>query len=485
MLYPSTRLAWQTTPLPPPAPSGASDETVLAHLDRPFTVSVRQWAAVSDTPEQFSLQLSALLSDSRCPAQVNCVVAGQVEFRLLLRTNNVVSPRLFQIGSYPIHDQNKLRYAGYEIELAEVEPPAPPPGQRLNVNDYRVTLVVRRDTTVGPTPSATSAPTATPTPQSQPHGSETLRLGQPFTMRVGETTSLDDIDFQLTLRSISDDSGCLTATDCSVMTADGTLILQQGTQREILTFMASITPEQPFDYDFAGYVVRLLHLEVGRDGKAVATFVVARPMAAAAIPDPEWITTCPHFSSFDAAAILQEEVEPRAIANLVFGPIAPDAETVTGFCGYLAAANDQTAATAPTTAHIVSDVNAARGVVATIVEGDDSAQLLQLAQLLAADTNGTPAARYQLQAMLMAGDYEGVIGTLRDLAAENEAASSSSMIDVGDEGMWFWQPVADGYFAMLVAREEEPFAVVVALLNRDADEEFVRDHMIVAARYLE
>ncbi|MCB0123159.1 MAG: hypothetical protein KDE58_12980, partial [Caldilineaceae bacterium] len=186
-----------------------------------------------------------------------------------------------------------------------------------------------------------------------------------------------------------------------------------------------------------------------------------------------------------AAAILQEEVEPRAVANLVFGPLAPDAKTITGFCGYLAAAYDRAPTTNGTIPHIASDVSAVRGVVATIVKGNDSAQLLQLAHLLIAGGDGTPSALYQLQAELMAGDDGSVISTLTDLAVENEAANVLSINDVGDEGVWFWQPLANGSFGMLIARDGERFAVVVALLNRDADEEFVRDHVIVAARYLE
>lgn len=486
--FPQTsRDVQRTAPLPPPTTTSGSDETILAHLNQPFTLGLRQWATVHETPDSFSVQLTDVVSDSRCPAQVNCIVAGQAEFRLLLRSHNVISPRIFQIGSYPFHDQNKVRYAGYEIELQEVQPPAPPPGQQRKAGDYRVTLVVRQAATTSPTATATAMPTpqATAMPPDAPHAAEPPRLGQPFALHVGETVSLAAVDFHLTLRSLSEDSGCLTAGDCSLMTADGTLVLQRGDTRELLTFITSIRAGQSFDYAFAGYVVRLLHLEVGRDGKQIATFVVERPMAEVAIPEPERVIACPSFSSFDAAAILQEVVEPRAVANLVFGPLAPDAETITGFCGYLAAAAGQAPTTSQTTPSIASDVSAVRGVVATIVEGSEREQLLQLAQLLAAGADGTPADLYQLQARLTAGDYAGAIDTLRDLAIENEAASTTSIIDVGDEALWFWQSLAEGYLGMLIAREGERFPVVVALLNRDADEEFVREHMIVAARYLE
>ncbi|MCB0123158.1 MAG: hypothetical protein KDE58_12975, partial [Caldilineaceae bacterium] len=136
------------------------------------------------------------------------------------------------------------------IELQAVEPPAPPPGQQLDPSDYRVTLVVRRGATSSPTPTtaATPTPTATPAPQDAPNADPMPRLGQPFIVRVGATASLTDIDFQLTLRSLSEDSGCLTATDCSIMTAEGTLVLQQGDTRELLTFITSMRAGQSFDY---------------------------------------------------------------------------------------------------------------------------------------------------------------------------------------------------------------------------------------------
>ncbi|MEZ4732089.1 MAG: hypothetical protein R3E79_33650 [Caldilineaceae bacterium] len=38
-------------------------------------------------------------------------------------------------------------------------------------------------------------------------------------------------------------------------------------------------PGTAFAYDFAGYTVQLVHLEQGRNGKHLATFVVKKPTA--------------------------------------------------------------------------------------------------------------------------------------------------------------------------------------------------------------
>ncbi|MEZ4732087.1 MAG: hypothetical protein R3E79_33640 [Caldilineaceae bacterium] len=72
----------ETAPLPPPTATSTAGAGVIAHLNEPFTLRLQQWASLRETPEPFSVQLATLVRDSRCPAGVNCVVAGQVEFTL-------------------------------------------------------------------------------------------------------------------------------------------------------------------------------------------------------------------------------------------------------------------------------------------------------------------------------------------------------------------------------------------------------------------
>ncbi len=205
--------------------------------------------------------------------------------------------------------------------------PLPPP---TPTSDNHETVLLSSD--VPPVPTATPSVPADQRPGRGP------TLNAPFVLQVGETGTLAEADFQLTLRSLTADSGCLTANDCAVMLAEGTLVLQQGDQREVLSFNVSFTPAQPFAYDFAGYVVELVHLKQGRAGAQLATFLVRKPTATVALPTPERIARCPHFSRFAAAAILQEAMAQEAVANLVFGPLAPDTTAVTGLCGYVTTA---------------------------------------------------------------------------------------------------------------------------------------------------
>ncbi len=479
---------WQTAPLPPPTPPTNTDETVLTQLNRPFRLNVHQWVTLSDTPDAFSVELAALVSDSRCPADVNCVVAGQVEFQLLLRSDNVISPRHFTIGTYPINEQNKVRYAGYEIELVEVQPPAPAHTQRLKPGAYVATLVVRRDDIL--TPEVTATPTNTPTPTPTPrHGqvpSQPSALNQPFPLHVGETADLQDVDIQITLRSVTDDSGCLTATDCSVMVANGTLVLQRGNEREILTFITSITPQQSFDYEFAGYVVELVHLEKERNDDPVATFIVKRPTSTVEIPAPQRVARCPDFSRFDAAAILQEAVDKEAIANLVFGPLASDATSAAGLCGYVSSVHSEDRPIDEQVPHLASAVAADRAVVAAVIDSTNSNEILQLATLITAGDEAVDAAMLlQLQTELTVGLYDNVIGDLTAIATARQRDTVIPITEIGEGGLWLWRPVADGYFALLLVRDGERFRVVTALLNGEAEEETVFDYAIVIAARLE
>ena len=124
------------------------------------------------------------------------------------------------------------------------------------------------------TPGPTIEPTPLPTPIRSEENSFAAALGQPFALIPGQTAEIPEEEFSLTLRSLSDDSGCFTADDCSTMIADGTLALKHGAQKELLTFNASFSPDGPFVYEFDGYEVRLLQVMRSEAGGQVATFLV-------------------------------------------------------------------------------------------------------------------------------------------------------------------------------------------------------------------
>ncbi|MBX3010950.1 MAG: hypothetical protein KF832_05560 [Caldilineaceae bacterium] len=472
---------WKTVSRPPTTVAPAADETITADLNDPFTLPLYQWVMIKDTAEPLRLQLTRVVSDSRCPATVDCAVAGQAEFALTLQTEDVGSAQLFTIGSYTSQDQNTVRYAGYVIELTAVQPPAPPPGQQLKPEAYRVTLIVQAADMAAPSPTA--LPTLRPTAQAEQKPANPFVLDQPFTVTVGKTADIQEADFQVTLRSLTEASGCLTATDCSLMLAEGTLVLQQGDQREVLTFNVSFSPEQPFTYDFAGYQVQLVHLQKEDASQQIATFVVTKPAAIVELPEPQWTARCPGFSRFDAAAILQEDVITEAVDNLVFGPFAPDTTAVQGLCGYVSTADREAQQREETIPYLASAVAADYAVVAAVIDGSEMAHLLQLAHLLAAAGDAMDApALMRLASELAAGFYEPVIGDLTEVVAANPTFTVSPIEGIGDEGVWLWQQTDNGYFAFLIIRTEERFTVAMALLPPTAEELTVLDYSVLVVR---
>ena len=468
---------WQTAPLPPPTPTSTQNGITVAQLDEPFTLSINAWATIQDTPERVGVQLASLVSDSRCPAQVNCAVAGQVEFMLRLRMGDEIIPQTFHIGTYPTQEQNKVRYGGYEIELTGVEPPAPPPDERLHPSVYVATLIVRVDGTA-------PKPTATPAPNDEPKTGHTAQVNQPFTLQVGKTATVADANLKLTLRSVAEDSGCLSEDDCSLMLAKGTLVLQQGDEREVLDFNVSFTPEQPFDYEFAGYTVTLVHIEKTHNGAPVATFVVKKRTPMVVIPAPKKVERCSHVSRFDAAALLQEEVQPKAIANLVFAPLPPAADRVASLCGYVTTAFQDARQIDEAAPYLATQLAADRAVAVATVQGSDVTQLLQLSRLMMVDTAADNDTLLALQAKLTAGFYEDLISDLTMLAETNPTFAVIPMQGRSDEGVWLWQERDDGYFALLITRTEQTFQVVIALLNAEAEESTVLAYATLLAQRL-
>ena len=74
-----------------------------------------------------------VISDNRCPADVNCIQAGDAVFRL--RVNGV----FYRIGT----DTASITHEGYVIELKDVLPSTFVSTDRPEQKDYRISLEVR------------------------------------------------------------------------------------------------------------------------------------------------------------------------------------------------------------------------------------------------------------------------------------------------------------------------------------------------------
>ena len=303
-------------------------------------------------------------------------------------------------------------------------------------------------------------------------------LDQPFVLRPGQTGRIEAQDVSLTLRSLSEDSGCFSPDDCSTMLAEGTLAMQAGEDKELLDFSASLTPDSPFTYEFGDYVIALVHVEANASGERLATFAISskRP-AEIAVPEPRMAKRCPGFSRFDAAAILQADVNPRPVANLVFAPLSSSAPEPTGLCGYFATEGgpDTLADTPldPALPYLASEVDTPYAAVAARLAGEETQQLLHLLPLVTGgEDEVSGATMMQLQTQLAAGMSDEFLATLYEAAQGNSEAQvewlSGSELDNGaQEALWLALPANAGEFVAAISHHNGDFVIVAALVSPD------------------
>ena len=305
-----------------------------------------------------------------------------------------------------------------------------------------------------------------------------VALDQPFLLRQGQTGRIESEDVSVTLRSLSEDSGCFSPDDCSTMLAEGTLAMQAGEDKELLDFSASLTPDSPFTYEFGDLVIALVHVQANEDGEPLATFVISskRP-AEIAVPEPRLAKRCPGFSRFDAAAILQADVNPRPIANLVFAPLASSAPEPTGLCGYYATeGGPETLADTPldpALPYLASAVDTPYAAVAARLAGEETLQLLHLLPLVSGGEDEVDsAAMMQLQTQLAAGMSDEFLPTLYEVAQGNADAQvewiGSNELDSGaQEALWLALPANAGEFVAAISHHNGDFVIVAALVSPD------------------
>jgi hypothetical protein len=106
--------------------------------------------------------------------------------------------------------------------------------------------------------------------------SRSLALGSPVTLRVGETARVGPEGFEVTLRSMSEHSGCFSPTDCSYMIFDGTLALMLRDNGHLAQIQADLHPGSPVSVEFGGYEVKIVSV-TGPRHRTATLQVEAKP----------------------------------------------------------------------------------------------------------------------------------------------------------------------------------------------------------------
>lgn len=204
---------------------------------------------------------------------------------------------------------------------------------------------------------------------------------------------------------------------------------------------------------------------------------------------PVFADSCPNFSPYDAAAILQEPVNADApVANLVFGPLSLEyEEALRGMCGYT---NSLTAtADSGNQTQLVTDLPYAHAVATAHFTGEilystngtmqmDWMELIALAEVVAADNPKNDGKIFDyFYGTFNVGDFASWTDALEKLA-EGSASFQATRIELAaddprDELLWLWQTLDDGYFSLLVSRQGDDFDIVAALLGNQVNEKTV------------
>ena len=111
------------------------DPEIEVRLDEPFPLRMEQTAELTGTP--LRLRFEEVLEDSRCPADVMCVWAGNARVRLIAEAGTDPTELLLNTGLEP----RALPANGYLVTLETVQP-ATHSARTIQPADYIITLRV-------------------------------------------------------------------------------------------------------------------------------------------------------------------------------------------------------------------------------------------------------------------------------------------------------------------------------------------------------
>jgi hypothetical protein len=108
-----------------------------AELEETFWLDKGETAHIKG--EDLSLTFKDVLNDSRCPPNVHCIWAGEVQLILNARKGDHQKDLRFKVG--PAGDV--VEFDEYIIAISSIEPPVPEQGT-IDESDYRIELRVKR-----------------------------------------------------------------------------------------------------------------------------------------------------------------------------------------------------------------------------------------------------------------------------------------------------------------------------------------------------
>jgi hypothetical protein len=100
------------------------------------------------------------------------------------------------------------------------------------------------------------------------------RLNQPFVLHAGETMRVEPDGFEITLRSVADDSGCFSPTDCSTMVFIGSIAVRLGDKTNLIQAGSILKTGSVLKLDLDGYAFHLTDVRRNARNQLEVTFIV-------------------------------------------------------------------------------------------------------------------------------------------------------------------------------------------------------------------
>jgi hypothetical protein len=132
--------------------SAKPSPSVTAEIDNEFILAPNQSVAITST--DLTINFNSVLSDDRCPSEVECVASGPVTVSLSIQQDNN-SPIDFILQTFTDQNgrspnvqfegvTNRAEVGDYLIRIAGVTPYPEDPTVKLEPSEYRLVLVVSK-----------------------------------------------------------------------------------------------------------------------------------------------------------------------------------------------------------------------------------------------------------------------------------------------------------------------------------------------------
>ena len=108
-----------------------------------FTIGMGETAVIES--ENLTVTFDSVIGDYRCPSQVNCAEEGQAEGVITIQQSEGEPVALeFNTNSSPDLNRQSFVFGDYVVDLQSLDPYPQEPDKPIEVETYRVTLVITK-----------------------------------------------------------------------------------------------------------------------------------------------------------------------------------------------------------------------------------------------------------------------------------------------------------------------------------------------------